>query len=38
MYDQPSNATFSVTIESIQYNAAVAITGAIIGSTREKYY
>ena len=33
IYDQPSNATFSCKIESIQYNAALAITG---GSSREK--
>ena len=36
--DQPSNASFSKKIESVQYNAALAITGAIKGSSREKLY
>ena len=36
IYDQPSNATFSSKIETIQYNAALAITGAITGSPHEK--
>ena len=38
IYDQPSNATFSSKIESIQYNAAIAIIGAIRDSSREKLY
>ena len=38
IYDQPSNASFSKKIESVQYNAALAITGAIKGSSREKLY
>ena len=38
IYDQPSNATFSSKIESIQYTAALAIIGAISGSSREKLY
>ena len=38
IYDQPSNASFSKRIESVQCNAAIAITGAIIGSSREKLY
>ena len=36
IYDQPSNASFSKNIESVQYNAALAITEAIKGSSREK--
>ena len=38
IYDNSSNATFSQMIESVQYNAALAITGAIHGSSREKIY
>ena len=38
IYDQPHNASFSQKIESIQYNAALAITGAIRGSSKEKLY
>ena len=38
IYDQPSNASFSKKIESVQYNATLAITGAIKGSSREKLY
>ena len=38
VYDQPSNASFKNKIESVQYNAALAITGAIKGSSREKLY
>ena len=38
IYDNSSNATFSQMIESVQYNAALAITGAIRGSSREKLY
>ena len=38
IYDQPSNASFSKKIESVQYNGALAITGAIKGSSREKLY
>ena len=39
IYDQPSNASFSKKIESGQYNnTAVAVTGAIKGSSREKLY
>ena len=37
-YDNSSNATFSQMIESVQYNAALAITGAIHGSSRDKLY
>ena len=38
IYDNSSNSTFSQMIESVQYNAALAITGAIRGSSREKLY
>ena len=38
IYDQPSNTSFSKKIESVQYNAARAITGAIKGSSREKLH
>ena len=38
IYDQPSNASFAQKIESVQYNAALAITGAIKRSSREKLY
>ena len=38
IYDQPSNSTFSNKIETIQYNCALAITGAIKGTSKEKLY
>ena len=39
VYDQPTNESFSGKLEEIQYNAALAITGAIKKSTsREKRY
>ena len=38
IYDQPHNQKFCDTIESIQYNAALAITGAIRGTSRERLY
>ena len=38
IYDNSSNATFSQMIESVQYNAELAITGAIHGSSRDKLY
>ena len=38
IYDQAYNNSFTNQIESIQYNAALAITGAIRGSSREKLY
>ena len=34
--DQPSNNSFSDKIESIQFNAALAITGTIRGTSKEK--
>ena len=38
IYDQPSNGSFSKKTESVQYNVALAITGAIKGSSLEKLY
>ena len=38
IYDQPSNASFSKKIESVQYNATLAVTGTIKGSSHEKLY
>ena len=38
MYDQTFNESFHERIESIQYNAAIAITGAIRGTSSEKLY
>ena len=38
LYDQTCNNSFHERLESIQYNAALAITGAIRGSSREKRY
>ena len=38
IYDQPHNASFSRKIESVQYNAALAITGTIKGTSRERLY
>ena len=38
IYDQTFNESFHQRIESIQYNAAVAITGAIRGTSSKKFY
>ena len=38
IYDQHYNNSFHQKLESIQYNAALAITGAIRVSSREKLY
>ena len=38
IYDNSSNASLSQMMESVQYNAALDITGAIRGSSREKLY
>ena len=38
IYDQSYNNTFHQKMESVQYNGAIAITGAIRGSSREKLY
>ena len=36
IYDRAYNASFHLNIESIQYNAVLAITGAVRGTSREK--
>ena len=38
VYDQPLNESLFSRIESVQYKVALAITGAIQGSSREKLY
>ena len=38
IYDQAFNNSFHQKIESLQYNVALAITGAIRGTSREKNY
>ena len=38
IFDKPSDATFSDRIESVQYNAALAITRAIKDTSKEKLY
>ena len=38
IYDQSYNTSFQQKLESVKYNAALAITGAIRGSSREKLY
>ena len=38
IYDRAFNTSFRQNIESIQYNAALAITGAVRGTSREKLY
>ena len=38
LYDKVFNVSFHQKIESIQYNACLAITSAIRGSSREKFY
>ena len=38
VYDQPSNQSFCDKLETIQYNAALAITGAVRGTSKEKLY
>ena len=38
VYNQPSNEAFSNKLETVQYNAALAITGGIKGTSREKLY
>ena len=38
IYDQAYNVSFYQKIESIQYNAALAIAGTIRGATRDKLY
>ena len=36
IYDQPQNESFCEKLESAQYKAALVITGAMQGSSREK--
>ena len=38
IYDQPNNDPFCSKIESVQYNAALAITSAIQGISQTKLY
>ena len=38
IYDQPNNESFCQQIESVQYNASLAVTGAIKGTSRLKLY
>ena len=38
IYDQPQNESFYDKLESVQYKAALAITGAIQETSRDKLY
>ena len=38
IFDKPNNESFKSRIESIQYKACVAITGAIQVTSRERFY
>ena len=38
VYDQPGNSSLSEKIESLQYNAALSITGTIKGSSKRKFH
>ena len=38
IYDRAFNESFQTMLESVQYDAALAVTGAIRGSSREKLY
>ena len=38
IYDEAYNETFHKKLESIQYNAYLALSGAIRGSSRQKLY
>ena len=38
IYDQPNNKSFTEKTERIQYNAALAITVAIKGTSQSKFY
>lgn len=38
VYDYPGNVSFTQKLESIQYNACLAITGCFRGTSREKLY
>ena len=38
LFDQTYNSSFHEKLESVQYNACLALTGAIRGSSKEKIY
>ena len=38
IYDQPNNESFNPKVENVQYKAALAITGAIKGTSQSKLY
>ena len=38
IYDQPHNVSFCEKLESVLYKAALAVTGAIQGTSRNKIY
>ena len=38
IYDKPHNEKFTDTLKSVQYNAALALTGATKGTSKEKLY
>ena len=38
VYDYPGNASFMQELESVQYNASLAITGCFRGTSRDKLY
>ena len=38
LYDQPQNKSFCEKLENVHYYTALAITGAIQGSSRNKIY
>ena len=38
IYDQPEYESFIIKIKSVQYNASLAIIGAIKGTSQEKPY
>ena len=38
IYDRPNNELFKRKLEPVQYNAALAITGAITGTSRDKIF
>ena len=38
VYDFPGNASFMQKLESVQYNASLAITGCFRGTSRDKLY
>ena len=38
IYDQSYNTSFHQRLESLQYNAALAVTGSIRGTSKEKLH